>query len=362
MVFLLSLALLASAGLALTLREGLEPRATSTPTLQPTRKPSRAEGRIVSSRGNWGLFTPSQKITISPSVSPSASPPEKERASTSSPHGNPLPSPSTEAVENPLPSPSAEAVENPHPSPAPSPPPQPTPDGIRREVKVPILMYHHIAVPPPDADAIRRDLSVPPANFEAHLRYLAEEGYQSISLRDLLFHLAIGQPLPPKPIILTFDDGYVDNYANAFPLLKKYGFTATFFIITDFVDWGYEEYMTWDQLREMAQAGMEIEAHSRDHPDLRGKPLDYLVWQILGPKEAIEAHTGHTVRFFNYPSGRYDEEVVKVLRSAHYWGAVVISQGADHSSEQPFKLRRIRVRGGYTEKDLAWWLDHWLSQ
>ncbi|HID86951.1 MAG TPA: polysaccharide deacetylase family protein, partial [Anaerolineae bacterium] len=302
------------------------------------------------------------KITISPSVSPSTSPPEKERASTSSPHGSPLPSPSTEAVENPLPSPSAEAVENPHPSPAPSPPPQPTPDGIRREVKVPILMYHHIAVPPPDADAIRRDLSVPPANFEAHLRYLAEEGYQSISLRDLLFHLAIGQPLPPKPIILTFDDGYVDNYANAFPLLKKYGFTATFFIITDFVDWGYEEYMTWDQLREMAQAGMEIEAHSRDHPDLRGKPLDYLVWQILGPKEAIEAHTGHTVRFFNYPSGRYDEEVVKVLRSAHYWGAVVISQGADHSSEQPFKLRRIRVRGGYTEKDLAWWLDHWLSQ
>jgi peptidoglycan/xylan/chitin deacetylase (PgdA/CDA1 family) len=227
---------------------------------------------------------------------------------------------------------------------------------------VPILMYHHIAVPPPDADAIRLDLSVPPANFEVQLRYLAEAGYESISLRDLLYHLTIGQPLPPKPIILTFDDGYVDNYANAFPLLKKHGFTATFFIITDFVDWGYEEYMTWDQLREMAEEGMEIESHSRDHPDLRGKPLDYLIWQILGPKEAIEAHTGHTVRFFSYPSGMYEEEVVKVLQSAHYWGAVAITQGADQSSEQPFEFQRIRVRGLYTEKDLAWWLDHWLSQ
>lgn len=227
---------------------------------------------------------------------------------------------------------------------------------------MPILMYHYIAVPPPDADPIRLDLSVSPADFEAQLRYLAEAGYESISLHDLLFHLTIGKPLPPKPIVLTFDDGYLDNYTNAFPLLKKYGFTATFFIITDFVDWGYEEYMTWDQLREMAQAEMEIESHSRDHPDLRGKPLDYLVWQILGPKEAIEAHIGHTVRFFSYPSGRYDEEVVNVLRSAHYWGAVAITQGAGQSSEQPFEFQRIRVRGRYTEEDLACWLDHWLSQ
>lgn len=239
------------------------------------------------------------------------------------------------------------------PTPTPTFTPGPTPDGVIREARVPILMYHYISVPPPDADAVRRDLSVTPDLFESHLRYLKEAGYQSISLRDLVYHLTLGWPLPPKPIILTFDDGYRDNYENAFPLLQKYGFRATFFLVTDFIDEGRPAYLTWAQVKEMHQAGMEFGAHSRNHPDLRNKPTDYLVWQSLGPRETIEYNLGEQPRFYSYPSGTYDEEAIAVIHSAGYWAGLTTHQGATHSSQHLFELKRIRVRGTHRAEDLA---------
>lgn len=237
----------------------------------------------------------------------------------------------------------------------------PPPDGVVREAHVPILMYHYISEPPPGADKIRTGLSVPPATFEAHLKYLRDSGYHTISLHQLLLHLTRGEPLPDRPIILTFDDGYRDNYEQAFPLLEKYGFTATFFLITNFIDEGRPAYVTWDQVKHLAQAGNEIGAHSRDHPDLRGKDIDFLVWQILGSKEAIQNGAGLTPRFFSYPSGKYDEDVVAVLASAHYWGAVTVKQGVHQSSEATFELQRIRVDGSYGVNELDWVLNYYLQ-
>ncbi len=224
----------------------------------------------------------------------------------------------------------------------------PTPDGVQREAWVPILMYHHIADSPPDADPIRRDLSVSPQTFEAQLRYLVGAGYQPITLRDLIYHLALGASLPEKPVILTFDDGYEDNYTNAYPLLKKYGFVGTFFIVTEPVDRKRAGYMSWAQIEIMSTSGMEIGAHSYTHPDLRGKSVDYIIWQAVGSKEAIEARIQQHVRFFSYPSGRYDEQVVNVLHSANFWGAVTIETGTYQSSRWPFELQRIRVQGSDT--------------
>jgi peptidoglycan/xylan/chitin deacetylase (PgdA/CDA1 family) len=218
---------------------------------------------------------------------------------------------------------------------------------------VPILMYHHIADPPPDADPIRRDLSVSPQAFEAQLRYLVGAGYQPLTLRDLTYHLALGAPLPEKPIILTFDDGYEDNYTNAYPLLKKYGFVGTFFIVTEPVDKGRAGYMSWAQIEIMSSGGMEIGSHSYTHPDLRGKSVDYIIWQALGSKEAIEARIQQPVHFFSYPSGRYDQQVVNVLHSADFWGAVTIETGTYQSSWRPFELQRIRVQGSDNLKTFA---------
>ena len=208
---------------------------------------------------------------------------------------------------------------------------------------------------------MRRGLSVPPERFEEHLRYLREAGYEAISLRDLALALQMGQPLPERPIIITFDDGYRDNYENAFPLLQAYGFTATFFLITDLIDDGNEAYLTWDQVIAMHQAGMAMEAHGRTHPDLRGRDVDYLVWQVLGAKEAIEARTGEPVRFFCYPSGKYDDQVIRVLHSAHYWGAVTVNAGVEHSSERMFELSRVRVPGDLTAAGLAATLNGYMN-
>lgn len=235
------------------------------------------------------------------------------------------------------------------------------PDGLLREATVPILMYHHVGEPPPDADAIRRDLTVSPSQFEAQLAYLSEEGYQTIHLSDLIFHLQMGYPLPPKPIIITFDDGYHDVFTNAYPLLKKYGFVATFFIITLLADEGREEYLSWAEIKALHAAGMEIGSHTYTHPDLRGQPYDYIVWQVLGSKEAIEARIKEPVRVFAHPSGKYDQQVEEVLKSTGFWGAVAISQGAHHSSDRIFGLQRLRVRGGYSLGDFAYWLNYWLE-
>jgi len=214
-------------------------------------------------------------------------------------------------------------------------------------------MYHHVAPPPPDADAIRRDLSLSPEAFEEQLQYLVEEGHTSLALSDLVHHLARGAALPTKPIILTFDDGYRDVYVEAFPLLQEYGMIGTFFLITEFIDEAYTEYLSWAQVREMHRAGMQFGSHSYSHPDLRGQSAEYLVWQIVGSQEAIEQRIQEPVRFFSYPSGRYDPSVIDVLHSAHFWGAVTTLQGMEQSSLHPFELRRIRIRGDETMLSFA---------
>jgi peptidoglycan/xylan/chitin deacetylase (PgdA/CDA1 family) len=245
------------------------------------------------------------------------------------------------------------------PSPTATPEPQPTPDGTPRTLVVPILMYHYISAPPSDADAIRRDLSVSPARFAAHLEALRARGYTTISLHDLALALQVGHPLPDNPIVLTFDDGYRDAYEHALPLLLEYGYTGTFFLVTGFIDDGRPEFVTWEQVIEMHRAGMEIGSHSYTHPDLRHRDTDYLIWQALGPREAIEARIGEPVRFFCYPAGKYDERVIQVLRSAHYWGAVTVAQDAEHHSAAMFELRRIRVHGDTTANALLAAIDYW---
>ena len=178
------------------------------------------------------------------------------------------------------------------PTPTPTPAPAPTPDGTIREVEIPILMYHYIDAPGPDADIYRKDLSVLPQAFEEQMVYLREAGYHSISLRDLVLHLQAGVELPPNPVVLTFDDGYLDNYTQAYPILERYGFSGTFFIITGLVDKRTEGHMSWEQVEELHSRGMEIGSHSYTLPDLRGRSDDYIIWQVLGSKEAIEARIG----------------------------------------------------------------------
>lgn len=281
-----------------------------------------------------GLSTP-VPVTAEPT---STVTPTTDKATLIPPTSTPLP------TATPTPSPTPTPVPTPTPSPTPTPTPLPLPDSA----EVPILMYHYVEEPPPGADRFRRDLTVRPEALEAQLQYLAEAGYHTITLADLYLYLTQGQPLPEKPIILTFDDGYRNAYTIVFPFLQKYGLVGTFFVLATPAHVGDPNYLDWAMMKEMADAGMEVQGHGRDHVDLRGRSYEFLVYQILGIKEAVEYHTGHPVRFFCYPSGEYDRNTVAVVRSAGYWGAVTTQHGRVHTREDLFTLHRIRIRGSDT--------------
>ena len=234
-------------------------------------------------------------------------------------------------------------------------------DETRRRLRVPILMYHYISVPPPDADRYRLDLSVTPDQFAAQLAWLRDNGYSAVSLDDVYLALTEGYPLPPRPVVLTFDDGYADAYQHAFRLLREFGMTGTFFVITGWIDAHTPGYLTWAQAREMAAAGMSIQSHSRTHPNLAGGECDYdcLVYQILGSVETLEAELGTRPRFFCYPGGRYDEAVLEILPQVGIVGAVTTRAGTLHVSDRLLEMPRARVRGTTTLDDFAWMMQTW---
>jgi peptidoglycan/xylan/chitin deacetylase (PgdA/CDA1 family) len=128
---------------------------------------------------------------------------------------------------------------------------------------------------------------------------------------------------------------------------------ATFFVISDFIDEGRSEYLTWDMARTMYAAGMAIEAHGRNQVSLRGKDQDYLVWQALGSQETIQYELGVRPHFISYPAGEYDQLTIQIFQSANYWGGVTTIQGATHSSDNLFELHRVRIRGTTTPDELA---------
>lgn len=231
--------------------------------------------------------------------------------------------------------------------------PQPDAIAVGRTLTIPILMYHYISSPPKTNDRVRLDLSVSPTNFENELKYLAAYSYTAVSLYDIYGALATGTTLPPKPVVITFDDGYRDAYVNAYPLLKKYNMTGTFFVVSDFITSGNPAYLTWDMVKEMSDGGMSIESHSRWHPDMRNRQNDFLVYQILGPIEAITAYTGKRPHFFCYPSGRYDAAVIRVLKSADTWAAVTTQQGVSQTLSNAMTWARVRVHGSTTLQQFA---------
>jgi peptidoglycan/xylan/chitin deacetylase (PgdA/CDA1 family) len=221
-------------------------------------------------------------------------------------------------------------------------------------VNVPILMYHYVSELPADADVYRRDLTVTPDRFEAQMRYLKEEGYTTVILSDIYEALTEGKPLPPRPIVLTFDDGYKDAYTHVLPVLQEYGFIGEFFVLATPAHYQAPHYLSWNDMKEMADAGMSMQAHGRDHVELTNRANDFLVYQILGAREAVEAHTGQPVRFFCYPSGRHDEATRAVVASAGYWGAVTTAWGTELRLDNRYTWPRIRIKG-------AWELESYAS-
>ncbi len=361
---LLLISLIALALAAVTAPRIHQPKAGAAATMPgptPTRQAQRrANGLSRPQVAGRLLYLP--QISVSDSTMAVSSSPglAAEQALQAEPVALPTPSPTATATLTPSPTttPTTTPTATPSPTPTHTPTPYPTPDGQKRRVRVPILMYHYISVPPPDADVYRHDLSVTPANFERQLRYLAENGYTTITLQDLVYHLTLGYPLPERPVILTFDDGYRDNFSHAYRLLRRFHFVGTFFLVTSFIDQNHPDYLTWNQVQLMHQGGMAFGSHTFTHPNLRGQSVDYLVWQIVGSQQAIAERIGEPVRFFAYPAGLYDQQVIDVLHSADFWVAVTTQPGDEHTTDSLFELERIRVRGDDTLEQLATKLNY----
>ena len=238
-----------------------------------------------------------------------------------------------------------------------TPVPQPTPDGQHRRLTVPMLMYHYIEVPPRNADTIRFNLSVPPDLFAAHLNVIQEQGFETISVRDMINYLALGTSLPPKPIVLTFDDGYTNHFTNALPLLTERGMIGTFFIISEFPHSGNPSYMSWDQIRAMVRAGMEIESHARLHESLAGRSYGYLREQARGSVLTFEQELGYTPRVIAYPMGFYDQRTIDVFRDEGFWAGVTTQHGLRLDNRDLFRIRRVRMGPNMDTSELEWLLS-----
>ena len=211
-------------------------------------------------------------------------------------------------------------------------------------VKVPVLMYHHIGEPPPGADRLRRALTVPAQAFEQQMAYLAQAGYNPVTQTQLFKALYYGQPLPPKPVMLTFDDGYQDSYTVAAPILAKHSFPATFYILTGSV--GDAGYMDWRQIIELDQRGMDIGSHTISHKDLTRISPEERRRQLFYSAIRLYQKLGHPVYWFCYPSGKYNEAVETRVNEAGYLLATTTDPGEQQSSQSPYAIPRYRMEAG----------------
>lgn len=163
-------------------------------------------------------------------------------------------------------------------------------------VYAPVLMYHHLAKVTPV-----QSYYVSPDIFDQQLSWLQDNNYTVISLSDFYLGLTGKKTLPSKPVTITFDDGDLDHYQNAFPILRKHGYTAAFFIKTASI--GKDGYMTWGMLKEMSDAGMSIESHSVTHGDMSKMDAAQLNYELGESKKVLEQNLNTKVDFFAYPGG-----------------------------------------------------------
>ncbi len=229
----------------------------------------------------------------------------------------------------------------------------PTPDAgaEARMARLPVLMYHYVEPWPADADEARKNLTVRPEDFAAQMQYLAENGYATVSLYDLLDALSLGRTLPEKAVVLTFDDGYRGLMEYALPVMQRYGFAGTVFVITEFSDRELPAYLTWPQVRQLFGLGWRIEPITKTHTPLAGQPRDKQLYEMLGSIETIQANLGVRPRFFAYPMGKYDELTLQLAREMHLWGGVTTGGGRLHAYTERFTWTRMRVDGRGTLKD-----------
>jgi peptidoglycan/xylan/chitin deacetylase (PgdA/CDA1 family) len=214
---------------------------------------------------------------------------------------------------------------------------------------VPILMYHVLGIP--SAGTPYPELWVKPSDFAGQMSWLQSHGYHAVTLEQVFRFWQKGVALPPKPIVASFDDGYLSDFTVAMPTLRRYRWAGVLNLVVENVKPG--DITAW-QVGRLIKAGWEIDAHTISHVDLTGLDATALQHEVAGSRAILRHRFGQPVDFFCYPAGRYNTAVVAAVQTAGYLGATTTNPGLANPRE-PYTLSRIRISytdgvGGFVEK------------
>ena len=209
---------------------------------------------------------------------------------------------------------------------------------------LPVLMYHSI-----DYEK-GNELRVPKEVFREQMKYLKEKGYTTLTLDELYSFLIKDKPVPEKSVVITFDDGYKDNYENAYPVLKEFGFNATIFVITSTIDTD-KGYLTSKQLKELEANGIDIESHTVNHEQLDKLQYNKQLDTLKNSKDYIEKTLGKPSKYIAYPFGKWNDNTIKAVKDAGYNMAFTTASGWTNKNEGIYKLHRVYISANYGMKE-----------
>jgi peptidoglycan/xylan/chitin deacetylase (PgdA/CDA1 family) len=235
--------------------------------------------------------------------------------------------------------------------------PSPTPTWVVQgpgDIVVPILLYHWIAVSPTDGPNYTSPYYVKPEMFEAQMKLLHDWGYTTITIDMLLKAIGEGTELPPRPMLITFDDGHLDNYTTAFPIMQKYGFTGILYVVGNYI--GVENYLSADQIKEMAAAGWEVGSHTLSHADLTILEPQRQRAEIVDSKAFLERTLDVPVRTIAYPFGLSNSSVIDYAHFAGYLAGMSLGYTYDQGFGNLLTLQRRDIKGTYDIKQFAGFL------
>ena len=228
------------------------------------------------------------------------------------------------------------------------------------EARVPILMYHAVAA---DPNGATRALSVTPEAFAAQMDVIADRGLTPLTTADLAARWRAGRPLPGRPVLITFDDGYEGVYRHALPALAKHGFPATLFVSTGWIrgtydtGGGLDTMLDWPQVRRLADAGVEIGGHSHTHPQLDQLDDPALRAELVRCRDIVAGELGTPPASFAYPYGYSSRRVRTAVRANGFAQALAVGNSLARRAQGPYALRRVTVRRGTGAEEFERLLD-----
>lgn len=230
-----------------------------------------------------------------------------------------------------------------------------------RQDRVPVLLYHRLISKQnrhwAEDGNIDRSYAIFDTDFAAQMDYLDRSGYSTITLDEFIAYQKGDHALPPKPIVITFDDGFASNYHHAFPILKKHGMTAIIFATPDTESENFKKYATSDapltisQMREMSENGISIQSHAMTHRYLTELDPETIRWELAESKRVLKEKVGKKVSYLAIPSGAYNRTVKNLAKHTGYTAVFCMLKGTNNKHSDRFRLRRLVVGQDFSIED-----------